>query len=359
MGGAGQGKFVVVAGTNLYTGGPTIPVTWTAVASAAGDVLTPGAMREFTGVSGIDTMYIAAGLTGLKSLDSSGTYTNSISSTPNVTGLEVYNQRLWGWFFGNSVGSNALFFSNLANAAGSIGGDSLGVGASGGGQINIQTFGQSGIITCRVIGASLIIFHIQGISRLTGFGQSDITVVPQALSADFSIVGEDAIAIHEGIGWAVGANGLYRITEGAISPVGTPSSPDPLTKFTPNQNVKCVYNPLTNEVWIASSGGVYAYHTILGSWSGPWNSAFSANPIFMSFPGQPLNNHPPYIVLLQPFDSLLGHVPPLQCDQTVLRDYVHSDGTSGQALHYQHSVPPDVREFREYAGDGDSDAECQ
>lgn len=328
-----QLKFVIVAGFNLYTGGATIPVTWTSIGSAVGNMLSAGAMRPFLGSSSIDTMYIADGdAVGLKSLNSAGAFTDGISGTPPVNGIEVYNQRLWGWFFGSSTGNNSLYYSNLSTATNSIGGDSLGVAASGGGVILVQTFGESGIITSRVIGASLLIFHIRGVSRLTGFGQSDITVTPQSVSADFSIVGAQAVVVYNGVGWAVSMLGLYVITEGGTTPVGTPARPDPLPQAlmqaTSNttQSTGVSYNVLTNEVWVVVNGvGLYVYHTILQSWSGPWTGPYvnQSSIAFIAFPGDPLNNHLPYTV----FCDANGW--PLKCDITSCQDYVTSSGSAG------------------------------
>lgn len=192
-----------------------------------------------------------------------------------VTDLVVYNQRLWGW---NSGISNALYYSNLANATSSIGGDSLGIGASGGGQINILTSASSPIIACATIGASLLIFHQRGISRLTGFGQSDITTAPQSMASDVGIWSRTAIDVYNGVGYFVTPRGLYVATEGSVGPVGTPERPDPLIPLlalltsAPNiggDSIHVKFNRATQEVWISVDGyGIYIYNTILQCWGG-------------------------------------------------------------------------------------------
>lgn len=330
-----QLKFVAVVGTNLYTAGPTVPVTWTNVASAAGLMLSDPSMRTFYGASAIDTMYIADGdAAGLKSYNSSATFTNGISGTPTVNGIEVYNQRLWGWFWGNSVGSNSLYYSNLAFAAGSIGGDSLGVAASGGGLIRVVTFGASGIIVCRAIGASLMIFHIRGVSRLTGFGQSDLSVQPQAVTPDFAIVGRDAIAVHDNLGYAVSMNGLFVVSEGAITPVGTPERPDPLpaallqASGNSTQSTTVVYDVLKNEVRIGIVGvGVYIYHVILGAWSGPFTGSVYVTGTARQyiFPGNQLNNMPAYVIQVDASGWAY------KTDVATYKDAIAADGTGGSA----------------------------
>lgn len=192
-----------------------------------------------------------------------------------VTDLVVYNQRLWGW---NSGISNALYYSDLANATSSIGGDSLGVGASGGGQINILTSASSPIIACATIGASLLIFHQRGVSRLTGFGQSDVTTAPQSMASDVGIWSRTAIDVYNGVGYFVTPRGLYVATEGSVGPVGTPERPDPLIPLlamltsAPNvggDSIRVKFNRATQEVWISVDGyGIYIYNTILQCWGG-------------------------------------------------------------------------------------------
>lgn len=330
-----QQYFLVFSGGNLYlSNGSAVPMTWTVVAASVGNTFPwgPSGVRVFTGVGAVETVYIAGG-TNLQSYDTTATWHNAIASTPLVNGLEVYNQRLYGWYFGNAVGNNSLYYSQSAGAIGSIGGDSLGVTASGGGTIQVTTFGQSGIINCRVIGASLLIFHIKGISRLTGFGQSDISVLPQAVSADFSLVGPEAITVHAGIGYGVSLQGLFRINEGAIAPVNSPQTPDPLpaalaaASSANTQATSVTYDTQTNEVWVCINGvGNYAYNTVLQAWSGPWVGPFAnqSTAAFFTFPGEPLNNKAPYLL----FCDNAGWI--LKCDYSAsYTDYVTSGGVAG------------------------------
>lgn len=322
-----QNKFVIGSGSNLYQGTfVSIPVTWSQVAAANGLITDGRSFVVFTDTSGNEVVYIASD--NLSKLDSSGTFTGAISGTPAVTGLVVYNNRLWGWI----AGSNALYFSNLASAAGSIGGDSLGVGASSGGQINVVTFGASGIYKCAVIGSSLLIFHQRGISRLTGFGLSDITVQPQAVTPDFSIVGPWAVTTYNGMGWAVGFQGLAAVTENGVQLVGTPSKPDPLPAILAANaiaanDVSVAYNPTTQEVWVAHNSGVYVYNTILGSWAGPWQNVYSTPPVncFIQYPGGVLASS-----FTEPFVAFGDGLGWLLQTNIGYRDSVTSAGTGGQ-----------------------------
>lgn len=329
-------KFVAVAGTNLYTLGPNIPVTWTSVAAAAGNMGSFPSMKPFYGSSGVEYLYIASGVGGglQKLANDLTTFTNGISSTPVVTGLEVYNQRLWGWNYGSALGNNSLYYSDLAFATSSIGGDSLGVAASNGGVIRVLTFGTSGIVACRTIGASLLIFHIKGVSRLTGFGQSDISVDPQPVSTDFALVSSYALATNAGIAWGVGFRGLYQITEGGAIPVHTPERPDPIPAAmaaTSNPGLTFVaYETLRNEVWVSVYGiGVYIYNTILGAWSGPFSGSSSpwntASAMF-SFPGAGVSGwRPAYLIATD--SSGWAY----KCDVSTYKDGIASDGTGGSA----------------------------
>lgn len=291
-------KYVVVAcgASGLYYGDASAgnPSSYSSVATSA--VSGTPVFAIFNDVGGVatDVLY-QADSGGLHKW--TGAAYSAPGSVPTVTGICVYNQRLWGWISGSS---NALYYSNLSTAVGSIGGDSLGVGASSGGQINVQTFGLSNIITCIPIGSSLMIFQKDGVSRLTGFGQSDITVQPQPVSNAVLVVGPQAVAAEsESVAYAVTVQGVYRVTEGGVQRLGTPDRPDPTiypvfaawsTGLT--GGINAIYNPNTNEVWFdmnqtGTSGweGTYIYHTVLGAWSGPWNGRYKSINGFVFNPG--------------------------------------------------------------------------
>ena len=258
-------------------------------------------MAEFVAASLTQSvMYIAsAGGVGRLSKYDFTTFTAVVNAaTPACDGLVVYNQRLWAWNSGGRVPGNAtnvLLYSNLATAAASTGGDSLGIGASGGGAIRVLTFSASAILSCIVVGASLMIFHERGVSRLTGFGQSDITTVPQAVSDSVSILGKNAVDESDGVAWVATANGLYMVTESGATRVGTEETPDPTVAAIASQlpafhtSVKVVR--ARNEVWIRIEGyGVYVYNMILKAWAGPWDGPYqstnlpNADPILLYDP---------------------------------------------------------------------------
>lgn len=194
----------------------------------------------------------------------------AIAGATVCNGTVVYNQRLWGW--ASAAALNSIFYSAVQN------GDTLGNTGSSGGQIIVRTFGASTIVRCVVVGSSLMIFHQQGISRLTGFGQSDITVSPQAVSPDVGALNTFAVAVYDNIAWVATRRGLYRVTEGSVTPVSTPDRPDPtiaaIAASTLSGSTVVFFNSVTNEVWVdIPNTGVYIYHTILGAWSGPFTAS--------------------------------------------------------------------------------------
>lgn len=275
FGGEGSASVYITSGT-------TIPVT---AAAFPTHVTAQDAVYDFAIFTNgtAETLYLvsadAHGIYGsvtVSSLQSTsgGALSAAMPNVPTpITGLCVYNSRLWGWA---SMLNNNLYYSNLSTATSSVGGDSLGVAALSGGVTVVTTFGQSAIVACLTVGASLLIFHQRGISRLTGFGQSDITVSPQALAPDVGLWSRTAIDTYNGIAYFVTARGLYMASENEVVPVATPTSPDPLipilkTLSLSRNGVIVKFNRDTSEVWVYLDGiGVYAYHTVLNAWTGPF-----------------------------------------------------------------------------------------
>lgn len=294
----------------------------------------------FVAGSQTPVIYIAdAGTTKLYKYDFSS-WSTVWTGTAKISRMVVYNSRLWGWDFTASSGgvstTGALYYSNLSTASASVGGDSLAVGASSGGQINVQTFGLAQIISCIVVGASLMILHVKGVSRLTGFGQSDITVTPQSVSDSDTVVGPDAVCETDGVAYFASTRGLVQMTEGALNLVASPASPDPLPQAfvtclanggTPS-NTRVVYSRFRKEVWIlVPTVGTFIYSTILNAWAGPWDGPYnvgsSAYPVAFSatgdtlFVGDQANNY-----------MLKADAPGF----AVYKDLVHSDSTGGAAF---------------------------
>jgi hypothetical protein len=117
---------------------------------------------------------------------------------------------------------------------------------------------------------------------LTGFGESDLSVLPQPATSDLRIVGQQAIAQFHNALWVQTIQGLYQVTEGGATPVGSPETPDPTVAAiasSTSANLTIVYaNAQTLEIWVIIPGtGCYCYNLLLGAWSGPWNGAVFAS----------------------------------------------------------------------------------
>jgi hypothetical protein len=197
------------------------PLTW----SNKGGSFTTTAVPDFAAFrdASANVVYIATG-GALQKWD--GTTRTSIANAVHAAGICVYHDRLWGWGVSGSLDS--VFYSNLSDATSSTGGDSLGYATESGGQIIIRTFGQQDIVACAPINTSLLIWHKRGISRITGYGQSDITVTPDAVTADVGLVGKDAVTVYDNLAYFVSERGVYAANESSVMPLGTPEKPDPV-----------------------------------------------------------------------------------------------------------------------------------
>jgi hypothetical protein len=248
----------------------TFPRTFATQTGALSTTVAPD-FAQFRDTGGNDVVYIADG--GLLNKWSGSALTVDIANTVAVNTLQVHNERLWGC--GNSTYPDSIFYSALND------GDTLGYGAGGGGQIIVRTFGDETIIGLASINTSLLIFHRRGISRLTGFGQDDINATPAGVTADVGTIAAKSIVASNNIGFFISERGLYRCNESEVAPVGTPVKPDPILPIIRQlssaefDKIRCIINRATKELWISIPGyGCYQYHTVLDSWSGPWDGGF-------------------------------------------------------------------------------------
>lgn len=275
-----------VASSALTLWKTTYPVpfvaTWTAV----------GALPQYRPVvftDGTNEVTYWAGDTATHVYKFDGTTISALgSTTAKVAGLCVYNDRLWGWNGGTGLG-NALYYSDLSATVGGTAGDSLGDSAAGGGQIVVVTFGFSTIVACGAVNGTLLICHQRGISVLTGWGQSDTAVQPQALNGEvgmgtatasgFCIANESSTG---DVAYFVTDLGIYRSNGATVEPLGTPDKPDPtkplLLAGTVNPSAFILaFNRQYNEVWVQIAGvGVYVYNVILEAWSGPFTGTYAS-----------------------------------------------------------------------------------
>lgn len=248
----------------------TFPRTWASQTGTLSTTVSPD-FAQFRDGSGNDVVYIADG--GLLNKWSGTALTTDIANTVAVDTLQVHNERLWAC--GNSTYPDSVFYSDLNN------GDTLGYGAGGGGQLIIRTFGDEKIVGLASINTSLLIFHRRGISRITGYGQDDITAVPAGVTADVGTIAAKSIVASNNIAFFISERGLYRCNEAEVAPVGTPVKPDPILPIIRQlsssefDKIRTIINRATKELWISIPGyGCYQYHTVLDSWSGPWDGGY-------------------------------------------------------------------------------------
>lgn len=195
----------------------------------------------------------------------------SAGAAHSATYIKVHNQRIWGC--GDSAYPDSIFYSKLN--------DGSSFGHAGGGQIVVQTYSNQKVVALASVGSSLLIFHTRGISRLTGFGQDDITVQPEGLSSQTGTIAPHSIVEADGAAFFVSDRGAFVATEGSVSQLGTPTTPDPLLPLVENisasglANIRGVLSRRTQEIWWYVPGyGIYTYHLVLRAWSGPWTGEY-------------------------------------------------------------------------------------
>lgn len=320
--GSGTALTMAVCGGTLFTAPyGSFPLTWTQRGSV-GDLsttVTPS-LAQFLNTGGTDSVYIADG--GLLNRYTGTTLTPNIPATPTCTVLAVHNERLWGT--GVSTSPQSIYYSALNN------GDTLGIGASLGGQIIIRTFGDQQVTGLISLGTSLMIFHQSGVSRLTGFGQDDITVQPAGITGEVGTLAPQSIVRLDNVVYFVAMQGLYAATEQDVTPVATPTQPDVLAPILDGMtyaniaNIRSVVNRATREVLIMIPGfGVYVYNTVLKAWAGPWIDGYLSPEVNCLFESQNASGYP--IVLRGDVSGFVS-----ECDRPdVFLDNVVAAGTGG------------------------------
>ena len=267
----GTQQLMAVCNGTLYTStfSASYPWTWVAQSGALSTTVPPSFAQFRNGT--VDVVYIADG--GQLSVWSGSALNTDISGTIASETIVVHNERLWGC--GNSTFPDSIFYSALNN------GDTLGNGASGGGQIVVRTFSDETVVGLASVNTSLLIFHRRGISRLTGYGQDDITVAPQGLTADVGTIAPKSITGIGNLAFFISERGLYKCNEAEVAPVGTVDTPDPTLVAIRNltssdfANIRTTFNRATRELWISIPNyGVFVYHTVLQAWSGPWDTGY-------------------------------------------------------------------------------------
>lgn len=338
---SGTGQLMAVVNGTLYTATyGTFPITWTAQVGALDTTILP-TFAQFRDATGADVVYLAD--SGLLNKWNGTALTVNIAGTASTKALVVHNERLWAC--GSTTSPDSIFYSALNN------GDTLGIAASSGGEIIVRTFGDEAVVGLASVGTSLLIFHRRGISRLTGYGQDDITVAPEGVTADVGTIAANSIVASDNIAFFISERGLYQCNEGQVAPVGTPEMPDPLLPIIRTMTaaqlaaVRCVLNRATRELWVYLPGyGVYVYHTLLRRWAGPWNTGY-LDPETTALWGATDTNGLPIVLK----GDASGWVSLCDAPSTFL-DNLAADGTGGTRYAMV------VRLHRMYAGD---DAEAK
>ena len=267
----GTQEILAIANNLLFTSAfGSFPWTWTSQTGGLSASVNP-TFAKFIDGAGNDVVYIADG--GALNKWNGTALTTNIAGTTSCTRIAVHNQRLWG--IGDPAFPESVFYSALNN------GDTLGNGALGGGQIVVRTFGDEAIVGLASINTSLLLFHRRGISRITGYGQDDITVAPQAVTADVGTIAAGSIVASGNVAYFVSERGLFICNEAEVSPIGTESRPDPLLPIvrllSSNQfeKIRAVLNRGTKELWVTMPEyGCFVYNTVLNAWAGPWDGAY-------------------------------------------------------------------------------------
>lgn len=296
----------------------TYPWTWASPSGALDASASPSCVQFRDGTN--DVVYIADG--GLLNMWDGTTLSVDMANTFACTRLEVHNQRLWSC--GNPAHPDSIFYSPLNNGSG------LGYAAAGGGQIVVRTFGDEVVQNVKSVGTSLVILHRRGISRLTGYGSDDITIAPQAISADAGLIAPRSVVVYNNAAYFVTERGLYQCNEVEIAPIGTVEKPDPLLPILRNMSnaevlgVSATVNRATRELWITMPGtGLFVYHLALQAWSGPWDAGFVSPETTCVF--EALNDGGLPILLRGDASGYVSWCEP----PGVGRDNVLSDGTGG------------------------------
>lgn len=336
--GAGPKLTLAVANGTLFTTPyVSFPLPWTQV--GASQALSPAQAPMFAPfISNLGTECVFIGDGGALNKFQGGALVTRLPGTPHCTLLAMHNERLWG--AGDPAFPDSVFYSGLND------GDSLGVGAAGGGQIIVRTFGAEKIIALQSLGTSLMILHPHGLSRLTGYGQSDITVSPAGITRDVGTVAPFSAFVVDNLLYFVSDRGLYVASEQDVAPVNTPDRPDPLSVYLPAMSaanlaaIRVRLNRATRELVIAVPGyGLFLYHAILKAWAGPWTDGYLSPETTALFESSNENGYP--ILLVGDAGGFVSEM-----DRPgIFRDNVAPDGTGGTP------ITMTLRCRRLYAGD--------
>ncbi len=312
----GSQQLLAVSNGKLHYGTYGIPMTWTAVNSPtlASSSVYPSfaAFRDATQ----QVVYLAD---GGKLLKWDGATLARSATSPNVSRIWVYNQRLYGV---SGLDTN-LYASGLND------GDDLGYPTGEGVIVPIQTFGESSLVGGGALGVSNLLFHRGGISRWTGVTQDDIAIQAGTLgvSPDVGTIVPASIVFTETEAYFLSDRGFYAVNSGGIRRISTNLDPDILELFSNAANLCAVNNRFYREIeYYLPDIGFYSFNYQLQAWTGPWNGGY-ISPITHST-WQAKDDAGTPIVLV---GGATGFVKQMDVNG-INKDNVLSDGTGGTAI---------------------------
>jgi hypothetical protein len=312
----GTQQLLAVSNGHLHYGSYDIPMSWTQVASPT---FASAAVYPVAAAFRDDTQQVVYFADGGKLLKWDGATLTRSATTPNVSFIWVYNQRLYG-----CVGSDAVLLASGLNN-----GDDLGYTAGEGVQVPIRTFGESSIVGGVALGVSNLIFHRHGISRWTGVTQDDIAVDAGTLgvSPDTGTIVPNSIVATETEVYFLSDRGFYAVNSQGLRRISTTLDPNILALFTDAGNLHAVHNRFYREVeFYLPDTGYYAFNYQLQAWTGPWNEGY-IDPISHSA-CEAVDTQGNPIVLVGTADGFVK-----QMDApNIYTDNVLSDGTVGTAV---------------------------
>ncbi len=312
----GTQQLLSVSNGKLHYGTYGIPMTWTAVNSptlASASVYPSfAAFRD----ASQQVVYIAD---GGKLLKWDGATLARSTTSPNVSRIWTYNQRLYG-VSGSDVNLNASGLNN---------GDDLGYTSGEGVIVPIQTFGESELVGGCALGVSNLLFHAGGISRWTGVTQDDIAIQAGTLgvSPDIGTIVPASIVTTETEAYFLSDRGFYAVNQSGLRRISTNLDPDIFALFTTASNLCAADNHFYREIeYYLPDVGIYSFNYQLQTWTGPWNGGYISPVTHSIWQAKDSSGTP--IVLV---GTASGFVKQMDVSD-IYKDNVLSDGTGGTAI---------------------------
>lgn len=312
----GTQQLLAVSNGLLNYGTYGVPMTWTEVASPG--FISASAYPVFAAFrdDSQEVVYIAD---GGKLLKWDGATLERSMTSPDVSYIWVYNQRLYG-----CSGDDAILLASGLNN-----GDDLGYTSGEGVQVPIRTFGESTVVGGVALGVSNLIFHSGGISVWTGVTQDDIAVQAGTLglSPDIGTINAKSIVATETEVYFLSDRGFYAANSAGLRRISTTLDPDIFALFSNAANLCAADNHFYREIeYYLPDVGFYSFNYQLQAWTGPWNGGYVSPVTHSCWQAKDSDGTP--IVLV---GTSTGFIKQMDVDD-IYQDNVLSDGTGGSAI---------------------------